>query len=114
MNKLYDACKRFLEDDDTRERNLGGHDCGSLRVIDSQTTHSGALRSRPCSHLLATHSMSPWIFKMKDGGGQTAHFLKNCGADIVQILNPLLWLVDKASPKFSSVSVGYHLRTGAV
>ena len=32
VNKLYDACSRILEDDYTSERNLGGHDCGSLRV----------------------------------------------------------------------------------
>ena len=41
-------------------------------------------------------------------------FLKNIGADIVQILNPLLWLVDKASPKFSSISLSWHFRNGAV
>ena len=41
-------------------------------------------------------------------------FLKKSCSDIVQIFNPLLWLVDKASPKFSSISLSWHFRNGAV
>ena len=41
-------------------------------------------------------------------------FLKKSCSDIVQMFNPLLWLVDKASPKFSSISSSWDFRKWTV